>query len=64
MERKEDKNKENTIVNQATSCKMQIAQSGLDKESVQHHSQLTNAQPNILFVSLPLIYQAKIILIY
>ena len=38
MERKEDKNKENTLVNQAKSCKMQIAQSALDKESVQHLS--------------------------
>ena len=35
MERKEDKNKENTLVNQAKSCQMQIAQSALDKESVQ-----------------------------
>ena len=59
MERKEDKNKENTLVNQAKSCKMQIAQSVLDKESVQHLSSLTNAQANILFVSLSLIYQEK-----
>ena len=64
MERKEDKNKENTLVNQAKSCKIQIAQSVLDKESVQHLSWMTNTQANILFVSLPLIYQAKIIFLY
>ena len=64
MERQEDKNKENTLVNQGKSCKMQIAQSVLDKESVQHLSQLTNTQANILFVSLSLIYQAKMIFIY
>ena len=38
MERKKDKNTENTIVNQGKSCKIQIAQSALDKESVQHLS--------------------------
>ena len=38
MERKKDKNTENVIVNQGKSYKIQIAQSVLDKESVQHLS--------------------------
>ena len=38
MGRKEDKNKENTLVSQEKSRKIQIAQSVLDKESVHHLS--------------------------